>query len=166
MQIGHIGFALTVIGVCIVSQFSVEKDIRMAPGESASIGEYRFQFEGSRAVTGPNFAGSEGIIRVFDGQREIAELHPQKRRYNASGQVMTEAAIDTGLWRDIYVAMGDALDDGAWAIRLHYKPMVRFIWLGALIMAIGGLLAIVDKRYKLKVKTNKAAPTSASVEAV
>jgi cytochrome c-type biogenesis protein CcmF len=78
---------------------------------------------------------------------------------------MTEAAIDPGLWRDIYVAMGDALDDGAWAVRLHYKPMVRFIWLGALIMAAGGLLAIVDKRYKLKVKTSKA-PANTSVEAV
>jgi cytochrome c-type biogenesis protein CcmF len=165
MQIGHIGFALTVIGVCLVSQFSVEKDIRMAPGESASIGEYRFQFEGSRAMTGPNFSGTEGIMRVFDGEREIAELHPQKRRYHATGQVMTEAAIDPGLWRDIYVAMGDALDEGAWAVRLHYKPMVRFIWLGALIMAAGGLLAIVDKRYKLKVKTSKA-PANSSVEAV
>ncbi|HSG60901.1 MAG TPA: cytochrome c-type biogenesis CcmF C-terminal domain-containing protein, partial [Pseudomonadales bacterium] len=156
MQIGHLGFALTVIGVCIVSQFSVEKDIRMAPGESASIGEYRFQFEGSRPITGPNFIGTEGIVRVFQGEREIAELHPQKRRYNASGQIMTEASIDPGLWRDIYVAMGDELNEGAWAIRLHYKPMVRFIWLGSLIMALGGFLAIVDKRYKLKVKASHA----------
>jgi len=159
MQLGHIGFAVTVIGVCIVSQFSVEKDMRMAPGESESIGAYRFQFEGSRPMVGPNFSGSEGIIRVFKDEREIAELHPQKRRYNASGQVMTEAAIDPGLWRDIYVAMGDELDNGAWAVRLHYKPMVRFIWLGSLIMALGGFLAIIDKRYKLKVRVRQSKST-------
>jgi cytochrome c-type biogenesis protein CcmF len=159
MQLGHIGFAVTVIGVCIVSQFSVEKDMRMAPGESESIGAYRFQFEGSRPMVGPNFSGSEGIIRVFKDEREIAELHPQKRRYNASGQVMTEAAIDPGLWRDIYVAMGDELDNGAWAVRLHYKPMVRFIWLGTLIMALGGFLAIIDKRYKLKVRVRQSKST-------
>lgn len=157
MLLGHIGFAVCVLGVCIVSQFNIENDLRMAPGESAQIEDYRFVFEGTRKLTGPNFTGEEGIVQVYQDDALIATLHPQKRRYSGRGMVMTEAAIDPGLWRDLYVAMGEPLNDGAWAMRLHYKPLVRFIWLGALIMALGGLMAIIDKRYKLKLSVRQVA---------
>ncbi len=157
MLLGHIGFAVCVLGVCIVSQFNIENDLRMAPGESVQIEDYRFVFEGTRKLTGPNFTGEEGIVQVYQDDALIATLHPQKRRYSGRGMVMTEAAIDPGLWRDLYVAMGEPLNDGAWAMRLHYKPLVRFIWLGALIMALGGLLAIIDKRYKLKLSVRQVA---------
>jgi cytochrome c-type biogenesis protein CcmF len=157
MLLGHIGFAVCVLGVCIVSQFNIENDLRMAPGESVQIEDYRFVFEGTRKLTGPNFTGEEGIVQVYQDDALIATLHPQKRRYSGRGMVMTEAAIDPGLWRDLYVAMGEPLNDGAWAMRLHYKPLVRFIWLGALIMALGGLMAIIDKRYKLKLSVRQVA---------
>lgn len=166
MLIGHVGFALTVMGVCMVSQFNVERDLRMAPGDSAEIGDYRFEFEGSRKLSGPNYNGEEGIVNVYYQSELIANLHPQKRRYTGRGMVMTEAAIDPGLWRDIYVAMGDPLNDGAWAIRLHYKPMVRFIWLGALVMGFAGILAILDKRYQLKIKARANAKTISDNAAV
>jgi cytochrome c-type biogenesis protein CcmF len=164
MLLGHIGLAVTVLGVCLSSQYSEEVDLRMASGESTQLAGYDFQFAGTRNVTGPNFVGTEGVLLVTKAGRAIAELHPQKRRYHAKrGQMMTEAAIDASLWRDLYVAMGEELSKDAWAIRLHYKPFVRWIWLGAIFMALGGVLGAADKRYRIRVKDTQAEQKAGAV---
>jgi cytochrome c-type biogenesis protein CcmF len=160
MIIAHIGFAFAIVGVSIVSQYTEQNDLRMGPGEQAEMAGYQFQFQGTRLIDGPNYKGEEGVITVTRNGDAVATLHPQKRRYNAqSGQVMTEADIDGGLWRDLYVALGEPLDDGAWAVRLHYKPLVRWMWLGALLMAFGGVLAASDPRYRIKLAVKKAVAT-------
>ncbi|WP_101760483.1 heme lyase CcmF/NrfE family subunit [Oceanicoccus sp. KOV_DT_Chl] len=151
MLIAHLGFACTVLGVCLTSQYSVERDLRMLPGDELALAGYQFQFQGTRTIEGPNYRGDEGVITVTEKGKTIATLHPQKRTYNAQqGQVMTEAAIDNGLFRDLYVALGEPLGGGAWAVRVHYKPFVRWMWLGAILMTLGGALAAVDKRYRLR----------------
>ena len=102
-----------------------------------------------QTITGPNYQGQRGTFSLWQGEKLIAELHPEKRRYHArSSQVMTEAAIDAGLMRDVYIALGEPVGKDAWAVRIHVEPFVRWIWLGAILMAIGGLLAICDKRYR------------------
>lgn len=158
MLFGHIGFALCVLGVCLTSQYAVERDLRMTPGQSAELAGYTFEFQGIRAVTGPNYKADEGIVVVKKGDSLFATLYPQKRVYNAQqGQIMTEAAIDSGLFRDLYVALGEPLGkDNAWAVRLHYKPFVRWMWLGGLLMAFAAILAAMDKRYRLPVRSREA----------
>jgi cytochrome c-type biogenesis protein CcmF len=150
MLLAHIGIGITALGIGVVSHYSVQKDLRMAVGDKATLGQYEFTFVGVEDVTGPNFTAIEGQVMVVKNGTLIAQLLPQKRTYTSRGQTMTEAAIDPALSRDIYVAMGEPLADGAWAIRLHIKPMIRLIWLGALMMALGGLLAVWDKRYRRK----------------
>jgi cytochrome c-type biogenesis protein CcmF len=150
MVLAHIGFAFTVLGVCLTSQYSLEQDLRMAPGDSLSLSGYEFSFQGTGKITGPNYIGDEGVINVSRQGEFITTLNPQKRSYNAqSGSMMTEAAIDGRLMRDLYVALGEPLANGAWAVRVHYKPFVRWMWLGSLMMGFGGLLAVADKRYRL-----------------
>jgi len=148
--VAHLGFAVAVIGVVLSSQYAVERDVRMSPGDSHEIAGYRFEFTELARVRGPNFVADEARIAVARsaGGPPIARLDAQKRRYLASGQVMTEAAIDAGLFRDIFVAMGEPLDGGAWAVRLHYKPFVRWIWGGAAAMALGGFVTLADRRYR------------------
>jgi cytochrome c-type biogenesis protein CcmF len=164
MLLGHLGMAFTVLGVCLTSQFSIEKDLRMVPGDSAELAGYRFEFIGTAYVTGPNYVGDQGRIEVTRDGHHIASLAPEKRRYNAQrGQVMTEADIDAGLFRDVYVAMGEHLGDGAWAVRLHYKPFVRWMWLGGLLMAGGALLAASDKRYRLRQRKHNTAGVKPAV---
>ncbi len=153
MFIAHMGFAVSMLGVVVASQYSIEHDLKMSPGGTEILAGYEFQFVERRAIRGPNFVADEGIIQVRKDGQLIATLKPQKRRYLASGTVMTEAAIDPGLFRDLYVAMGEAVgNEGAWAIRLHYKPMVRWIWLGAIFMALGGFITVADKRYRKQVR--------------
>lgn len=149
MQLGHLGVALCVVGVTLVSNYSEEKDVRMEVGQSIQVGDYFFRFEGIRQVQGPNYTSDQGVLlRVSESDQVISTLLPEKRLYLARRQVMTEAAIEWGLMEDIYVAMGEPLPDGAWAIRIHYKPFVRWLWIGGLVMALGGLLAVADKRYR------------------
>jgi cytochrome c-type biogenesis protein CcmF len=141
------------LGVILTSLGSFERDMRMAPGEAVELGGYRFVFEGAAHHEGPNFISDRGTVRIFDGERQIAVLHPEKRLYTVQQSVMTEAGIDAGLTRDLFVALGEPLGQGAWAVRVHIKPFVRWIWLGALMMGFGGFLAAADKRYRMKVKT-------------
>jgi len=150
MLIAHIGFAASVLGVAMVTSFNDEQDIRMEVGErTKSAFSYEVSFDAMQAITGPNYQGQRGTFSLWQGEELIAELHPEKRRYHArSSQVMTEAAIDAGLMRDVYIALGEPVGKDAWAVRIHVKPFVRWIWLGAILMAIGGLLAICDKRYR------------------
>jgi len=153
MHLAHLGLAVCAIGVVLTSHQSSERDLRLAPGESLSLGGYEFVFEGTVHHEGPNFTSDKATIRVFDGDKQIATLHPEKRLYTVQQMPMTEAGIDAGFTRDLYVALGEPLGDGAWAVRVHIKPFVRWIWLGALMMGLGGALAASDRRYRVKVKT-------------
>lgn len=162
MTFAHMGVAMFVVGITLTSLYSTEKDIRLVKGQSYSIGEYDFLFEGVQGATGPNYKADEGWFTVSYQNEEITRLHSQKRLYNAGGMPMTEAGIDPGFWRDLYVSLGEDLDGkGAWSVRLYHKPFIRWIWLGALIMAFGGLLAATDKRYRKTVKA--ALPETAAV---
>ncbi|MEX6503030.1 heme lyase CcmF/NrfE family subunit [Pseudomonas zhanjiangensis] len=153
MQLAHLGLAVCALGVILTSLGSFERDMRMAPGDSVEMGGYQFIFEGAAHREGPNFSADRGTVRVIESGRQIAVLHPEKRLYSVQQSVMTEAGIDAGFTRDLFVALGEPLEDGAWAVRVHIKPFVRWIWLGALLMSLGGLLAAADKRYRIKVKT-------------
>ncbi len=147
MTAAHAGFAMSLLGVALTHELSVEKDIRLAPGEVAEHGGVAFHFNGIVATDGPNYRAQSGRFEVVDGDRRLL-LVPEKRQYLAGGSVMTEAAIDPGFFKDIYVSLGEPLDGGAWAVRVYVKPFVRWIWFGALLMAFGGMLAIADKRYR------------------
>ncbi|MCW8934422.1 MAG: heme lyase CcmF/NrfE family subunit [Gammaproteobacteria bacterium] len=162
MTFAHMGVAMFVIGVTLTTLYSTEKDIRLVKGQSYSIGEYDFLFEGVQGVTGPNYKAEEGWFSVSYQDKNITRLHSQKRLYNAGGMPMTEAGIDPGFWRDLYVSLGEDLDGkGAWSVRLYHKPFIRWIWLGALIMSFGGLLAATDKRYRKSIKAKQ--PVTAAV---
>jgi cytochrome c-type biogenesis protein CcmF len=165
MQFAHLGFAITIIGVSLTSTYSSERDVRMAVGESFSQGGYEFTFLGSKVVQGPNYIADRGEVIVSRSGEELLRLRPEKRRYTAGDQVMTEAAIDPSITRDIYVAMGDALNDGAWSVRVHIKPFVRWIWFGAIFMCIGAILSITDKRYKRKLVVKAPASAALATEA-
>ena len=147
MSLAHFGFALSLIGVALTHELSVEKDIRMAPGEVAEHGGVAFRFNGVVEAAGPNYRAQRGLFEIMDGDRQL-RLAPEKRRYLVGNAVMTEAAIDPGFFKDIYVSLGEPLEDGAWAVRVYVKPFVRWIWFGALLMAWGGVLAVADKRYR------------------
>jgi cytochrome c-type biogenesis protein CcmF len=148
MWIAHVGVVLFIVGVTMVQSFQQEVDIRMSPGDSHEIAGYRFEFLGAEPKDGPNYRAQRGHFRVYDGAKQIAELYPEKRSYLGGGMPMTEAAIDAGLLRDIYVSLGEPVGGGDWALRLYYKPYVRWIWLAAILMAIGGGLAVSDPRYR------------------
>ncbi len=149
MFLAHLGFAATVVGVVATTQYTEERDIRMQPGDVQVLADYTFRFEDLARVRGPNYVADEARFTVMMGEKVVASLAPQKRRYLASGSVMTEAAIDAGLFRDLFIAMGEPVGDGGgWAIRLHYKPMIRWIWLGAIFMAVGAFATVADRRYR------------------
>jgi cytochrome c-type biogenesis protein CcmF len=150
MLMAHAGFAAAVLGATVVTQFSVERDLRMAPGDIEEVSGYRFEMLSIGRNDGPNYTADQAVFSVWQGDTKIAEMTPQKRRYLASGQIMTEAAIDAGFTRDLFIAMGEAVGDDAWAIRLQYKPMIRWIWGGALLMGFGALLTAFDRRYRAK----------------
>jgi len=164
MWVAHIGIAVFIIGVTFVSQFDIEKDVRMSPGQEILLNDdYLFRFDGVTAHEGPNYQAQRGTIRVSRNGKEVAVLHPEKRTYRVQTKPMTEAGIDAGLFRDIYVSLGESLGGGDWALRLYYKPMVRWIWLGGLLMAFGGLLAASDPRYRMRMlaKLRGKAPADA-----
>ena len=151
MHLAHLGLAVTIVGVVISSGYSVQRDLRMAPGDRVMLGDYQFRFDGVGARDGPNYHSDYGSVTVYQDGRQMTVLHPEKRLYTT--MPMTEAAIDPGFTRDIYVALGEPLGgDGSWALRLHIKPFVRWIWLGAILMALGGALAISDRRYRIKIR--------------
>ncbi len=132
----------------LTSAYSIEKDIRMQAGDTFEVVGYTFAFSGVKNAQGPNYVAQQGIIDVSKNGKKIAHLEPQKRSYQ-SGMPMTEASIDAGFFRDLYVALGEPTgSDGAWAVRIYHKPLIRWIWLGTLIMALGGILAAADPRYR------------------
>ena len=151
MQLAHLGVAAFIIGVTIVKGYETERDVRMDVGDTVKAGAYVFQFDGVREIEGPNYRASQGRVTITKNDQLVTQLYPEKRIYNASGMPMTEAAIDTSLLRDLYVSLGEPIPDsnGAWAVRIYHKPFVIWIWLGCLLMALGGVLAISDKRYRI-----------------
>ena len=149
MLLAHAGVGVFLIGVTFTSEFSVQKDIRMQASQSVEVGGYRFLFTGVARHRGPNYTADLGTIEVYRDGQPVAALKPEKRLYLAQRSPTTEAAIDAGFSRDLYVALGQPIGaDGAWSVRIYYKPFIRWIWLGALIMALGGLLAASDQRYR------------------
>ena len=152
MSVAHLGLAVFVIGVTHVNTYSLEKDVRLEPGQSYTMGAYTFTFAGVTQVREQNYTANEGKFVVASVSGKPFPLAPQKRFYS-SGKPMTEAAIDSTLGRDVYVSLGDDLEDsGAWSIRLYLRSFVACIWLGGLLMALGGLLATADKRYRRPIK--------------
>jgi cytochrome c-type biogenesis protein CcmF len=150
MSVAHLGVAIFIAGVTLVKGYETERDLRMSPGEKVAIGGYEFTFKGTSEVPGPNYTAARGDFEVRrEGSAAVSRtMHPEKRVYHAAGQTMTEADIDTGLFRDLYVSLGEPVGDGAWGVRVYHKPFVDWIWGGCFVMALGGFLALGDKRYR------------------
>jgi cytochrome c-type biogenesis protein CcmF len=164
MLLAHFGVGVFLAGVLLTEALSVERDVRMAPGQTQSIGGYDFRFDGVHVADGPNWRGDQGTVTVMRDGREIAVMHPQKRTYTR-GQVQTESSIDPGVTRDLYVALGEPMDrndpEGAWALRLYHKPFVRWIWAGGLLMMLGGFFSAADRRFRVRREAAQAAAVSA-----
>jgi len=163
MTIAHMGIAVTIVGVTLVSSYENEVNVKMSQNERISVSGYDIEFAGIKHVEGPNYSAEQGQLNVYKDGDFVALLKPERREYRVQTMGMTEAGIDPGLFRDVYVALGDPLQGGAWAIRVHYKPFVRWIWLGAIFMSIGGVLAMLDKRYRRR-KTAKESNKAANQE--
>jgi cytochrome c-type biogenesis protein CcmF len=149
MLLAHLGIAVFITGVTLVKGYEVEKDVRMQQGDTVDVGGYTFRLEGLSEVAGPNYDATRGAISVSKGGKQVRTMFPEKRFYRVQQMPMTEAAIDSGLTRDLYVSLGEPVDGGAWVVRIYHKPFVDWIWGGAFLMALGGILAISDKRYRL-----------------
>ena len=149
MLLGHVGFAMTLLGIVIVSNTGVERNVRMTPGTATVVAGYEFTLTGLRQQRGPNYLADVATVRAMRDGRLVGHLYPEKRLFLNSRQVMTETALDAGFMRDLYVALGEPLDNGqAWAVRIQVKPCVRWIWAGGVLMALGGGLAVLDRRYR------------------
>ncbi len=148
MQTAHFGAVIMLIGVSLTSNFSTEKSVLLSAGQSVELGDYEFQFNGSSAITGPNYIGNEADFNVLKNDRQIGTLHPQRRIYLATGTPSTEMAIDAGFLRDLFITLGEEKDGGAWSMTIYVKPFIRWVWLGAIFMALGGTVAAADKRYR------------------
>ncbi len=167
MICAHFGVAIFLAGVLVTEATSVESDLRMAPGETKNIAGIDFTFKGVAPAQGPNFRAEQGVIEVSRDGRLIATLNPQKRQYSGNAPVQTRADIRPGVFRDIYVALGESLDDkGAWAVRIYVKPFVRWIWFGGLMMMLGGFVAAADRRFRILPTRGEAPAPSAAPSAL
>ena len=146
--VAHFGVGMFIIGVSVVSAFNVETDMAMRPGETLEVGGHTFELRDLQEVEGPNYAAIEGVVEIRRDGDFIAEIRPQKRQYLVQKNWMTEAGIHVDWNKDLFIALGDQLGNNTWSVRIQYKPMIRFIWLGALVMALGGLIAVTDRRYR------------------
>ncbi len=155
MQLAHFGLAVFIIGVTMVGGYQSEMDVKMGPGDTVSVGGHEFRLLGVKSKRGPNYDASVGDVEVFKNGTLIRIMHPEKRQYFSGSMPMTEAAIDAGITRDIYVSLGEPLDDaGHWSVRVYHKPFVNWIWGGCVLMALGGLLALLDRRYRVSAKVS------------
>jgi cytochrome c-type biogenesis protein CcmF len=148
MTLAHIGVGVFLVGALLVEGLGQQRELAMAPGQQVVMGRQAFRFDGVERRPGPNYIADIGTVTVLRGTRVVQVLHPEKRTYASGGQVMTEAAIDPGLKRDLYVALGEPLGNGSWAMRVYVKPFVRWIWFGAVLMALGGFVAATDRRFR------------------
>ncbi|GMR01471.1 MAG: heme lyase CcmF/NrfE family subunit [Gammaproteobacteria bacterium] len=162
MILAHFGVAVFVAGVTVTMTYSEEKDLRMVPGSSYNISGYEFRFQGTRKVQGPNYVADEAVIEIWSDGEKTGELLPQKRTYSGKSNPMTDASIDKAFTRDLYAALGEELEGGAWSMRVYYKPLIRWIWLGCILMTIGGALAVSDRRYRQPVKHRSTGKATAA----
>jgi cytochrome c-type biogenesis protein CcmF len=170
MLLAHCGVAVFIVGVTLVKGYEIERDVRMAVGDSVAVGAYAFRFDGVKSVTGPNYRAARGDVVVSREGKELMVLHPEKRIYNAQQMAMTEAAISTGILGDLYVSLGEPVSgnaaEGAWSVRVYHKPFVVWIWGGCIVMALGGLLALSDRRYRRLAQRKTAASATAATQPV
>ena len=152
MTLAHLGLGVFLIGVVLSEGYSEEKTLRLKPGDTAALGPYGFEFKSIRHIEGPNYTAREGEFEVRENGQSVARLNPQKRTYTVQQNPMTEAAIDPGLTRDLYVALGEPLGGEDWSVRLYFKPFIRWIWFGGLLMMAGGLFSLADPRYRIRSK--------------
>ncbi len=157
MHLGHFGIAVFVFGVTMVGGFQEEQDVRMEPGDTVVVGGHQFKMLGVKDVPGPNYSAVRGVFEVSKGSGTPNLLYPEKRNYFSSTMPMTEAAIDAGFTRDVYVSLGEPLEGKAWAVRVYFKPFVDWIWGGCVLMALGGLFAVTDRRYRMGLKSRTTA---------
>ena len=155
MHLAHLGIAVITVGITMVKSYEVERDVRMGLNDTVSIENYSFELVGVSEVNGPNYKAIRGEVNVSKDQKPLEVLHPEKRKYFSSAMPMTEAAIDSGLLRDLYVSLGEPIEGERpqWSVRVYYKPFVSWIWYGAILMVLGGLLAVSDRRYRKSAST-------------
>jgi cytochrome c-type biogenesis protein CcmF len=154
MVLAHAGIGVFLAGALLVEGLGQQRELALAPGQQVELGGHAFRFVGVERRPGPNYMADIGTVSVSRGARALGTLHPEKRSYASGGQVMTEAAIDAGFTRDLYVALGEPLGNDAWAVRMHHKPFVRWIWAGAALMALGGFVAATDRRFRVARSTH------------
>jgi cytochrome c-type biogenesis protein CcmF len=154
MMVAHLGVAAFCFGVTMVKSYEVERDVKMDMGDSTSVRGYTFTFRGTHELQGPNYTAIQGLIEVSQGDKKMTDMRPEKRVYRVQQNPMTEAAIDVGITRDLYVSLGEPVESGAWVVRIYVKPFIDWIWGGCLLMALGGLLAVTDRRYRRGAQTS------------
>lgn len=157
MHLAHIGVAVFVAGITVVTGYQTEKDVKMQIGETVNAGGYEFRLENISELQGPNYQAVRAEMQVTKNGALVTMMYPEKRAFTAAQNSTSETAIDRSIFRDLYVSLGDQLPDGGWTVRVYHKPLVNWIWLGALIMAIGGAFAITDKRYALEARKQSEA---------
>ncbi len=149
MHLAHIGVAVFIAGVTVVTSYQTEKDVKMNIGDTVSVGGYEFRLNNLAQYQGPNFQAVRADMEVTRNGAPVAVMHPEKRAFTVSGNATSETAIDRSVWRDLYLSLGDEVPGGGWTVRVYHKPLVNWIWGGALLMAIGGGFAVTDRRYAL-----------------
>ena len=149
MVLAHVGVAVFVVGVALVKGYDAEQDANMRPGDTLALAGYVFKLESVQPVNGPNYRAAQARVSVTREGKPVTVLYPERRVYTVQQQTMTEAAIDAGVTRDLYVSLGDPLEGGAWLVKAQVKPFIDWIWGGCLLMALGGLLAASDRRYRV-----------------
>jgi cytochrome c-type biogenesis protein CcmF len=157
MYLAHFGVGVFMLGATVASAYKVEIDVSARPGDTVEAGGYEFVFKGIRKLAGPNFVADEGEFELRDEGTLVAVLTPQIRVYQVQTEPMTEAAIDSNVVRDVFVALGEPLGDNAWSLRLQVKPLIGFLWFGSALMVLGGLVAITDRRYRAAVRQTQQA---------
>jgi cytochrome c-type biogenesis protein CcmF len=162
MAVAHFGVGLATLGITGVQSFKIEKDFALGVGDAASVGGYDFRLTALRDARGPNYSGIEADVTVSRNGKAVTVLRPQKRIYNSGGNPMTEAGIEVGPARDLFAALGEDLGQGQWSVRLQYKPLIRYIWLGAILIALGGGIAALDRRYRARVPAHAAEGAAAA----
>jgi cytochrome c-type biogenesis protein CcmF len=162
MLLAHLGVAAFIVGVTLVKGYEVESDVRMEVGDTSHLAGYAFRLTAINDVNGPNYSGTRGTIEVTKNGSLVTTLSPEKRMYTVQNMPMTEAAIDHGMTRHLYVALGEAISPKVWIVRLYYKPFISWIWTGCLLMAFGGLLAAIDRRYRVRTRADSTQATSAA----
>jgi cytochrome c-type biogenesis protein CcmF len=165
MLLAHLGVAVFVVGVTMVKSYEAEKDVKLAIGETVELGGYAFRFDALDDVKGPNYVAARGAFTVTQGGAPVAIMYPEKRIYHVQKNPMTEAAINTRFTRDLYVSLGEQVNDNTWLVRVQVKPFVDWIWGGCVLMALGGLLALLDKRYRVASRVPRTEPKAARAAA-